>query len=85
MEEQSMRHIVERCQQGDREAFGLLYTAMSDRLCHVCRRYVADEDVINDLLHDTFILIFSKIKTLNEDFFSKCFGGVFISDECRLS
>lgn len=66
MEEQSMRHIVERCQQGDREAFGLLYTAMSDRLCHVCRRYVADEDVINDLLHDTFILIFSKIKTLKD-------------------
>ena len=66
MEEQSMRQIVERCQQGDREAFGLLYAAMSERLCRVCRRYVADEEVVNDLLHDTFILIISKIKTLKE-------------------
>ena len=44
MSEQSVRQIVERCQQGDREAFGQLYTAMSDRLRKVCRRYVTDED-----------------------------------------
>lgn len=66
MSEQSMRQIVERCQQGDREAFGQLYTAMSDRLRKVCRRYVTDEDTVNDLLHDSFILIFSKINTLKD-------------------
>ena len=66
MSEQSVRQIVERCQQGDREAFGLLYTAMSDRLRKVCRRYVTDEDTVNDLLHDSFILIFSKINTLKD-------------------
>lgn len=64
MSEQSVRQIVERCQQGDHEAFGQLYTAMSDRLRKVCRRYVTDEDTVNDLLHDSFILIFSKIHTL---------------------
>ena len=66
MSEQSVRQIVERCQQGDREAFGQLYTAMSDRLRKVCRRYVTDEDTVNDLLHDSFILIFSKINTLKD-------------------
>ncbi|MBP5714459.1 MAG: sigma-70 family RNA polymerase sigma factor [Prevotella sp.] len=66
MAEQSVRQIVEQCQQGDREAFGLLYTTMSDRLRQVCRHYVADENTVNDLLHDSFILIFSKIKTLKD-------------------
>lgn len=66
MSGQSVRQIVERCQQGDREAFGQLYTLMSDRLRKVCRRYVSDEHTVNDLLHDSFILIFSKINTLND-------------------
>lgn len=66
MVEQSIRQIAERCQQGDREAFGLLYTRMADRLRMVCRRYVSDENTVNDLLHDAFILIFSKINTLND-------------------
>lgn len=57
---------MERCQQGDREAFGLLYTAMSDQLHRVCRRYVTDEDTANDLVHDSFILIFSKINSLKD-------------------
>jgi len=66
MSGQNVRQIVERCQQGDREAFGQLYTLMSDRLRKVCRRYVSDEHTVNDLLHDSFILIFSKINTLND-------------------
>lgn len=66
MTEQSVSQIVERCQQGDREAFGLLYTAMSDQLHRVCRRYVTDEDTANDLVHDSFILIFSKINSLKD-------------------
>ena len=64
MSKQSVKQIVERCQQGDREAFGLLYTAMADKLRQVCRRYVSDEDTVDDLLHDSFVLIFSKIDTI---------------------
>lgn len=66
MAEQSVSQIVERCQQGDREAFGQLYTAMAEPLRKVCRRYVADDNTVNDLLHDSFILIISKIDSLND-------------------
>ena len=66
MGKQNVKRIVERCQQGDREAFGLLYTAMYDRLRSVCRRYVSDESTIDDLLHDSFLLIFSKIDSLRD-------------------
>lgn len=66
MGELSIEQIVGRCQQGDQQAFGLLYTAMHDRLRRVCRRYVADEATVDDLLHDAFILIFSKIGDLKD-------------------
>lgn len=63
---QRVRQIVERCQLGDRQAFGQLYTIMSDPLRQICRHYVADESVIDDLLHDSFFLIFSKINSLRD-------------------
>ena len=61
-----MRQIVERCQRGDREAFGQLYEAMYERLRKVCRHYVANENTVDDLLHDSFLLIFSKIDSLRD-------------------
>ena len=66
MGEQRVRQIVERCQRGDREAFGQLYEAMYERLRKVCRHYVADESAVDDLLHDSFLLIFSKINSLSD-------------------
>lgn len=66
MGELSIKQIVERCQRGDQQAFGLLYTVMHDRLRRVCRHYVADETTADDLLHDAFVLIFSKIDTVND-------------------
>ncbi|MBR2238291.1 MAG: sigma-70 family RNA polymerase sigma factor [Prevotella sp.] len=56
--------IILRCQQGDRQAMGQLYTAMHDELLGVCRRYVNDGNTAEDLLHDAFLLIFSKIGEL---------------------
>lgn len=66
MGERSVEQIVERCQQGDEQAFGQLYNLMHDRLHRVCRHYTADEQTANDLLHDSFVLIFSKIGTLKD-------------------
>ncbi len=66
MGELSVKQIVERCQQGDQQAFGVLYTKMHDRLRRVCRHYVTDEATVDDLLHDAFLLIFSKIGDLKD-------------------
>ena len=62
----SVYQIVERCQHGDEQAFGLLYTVMRDRLRTVCRNYTANEQTVDDLLHDSFVLILSKINTLKD-------------------
>lgn len=61
-----LQEIAERCQQGDREAFALLYTATRQQLRAVCLSYVKNEAVADDLLHDAFLLIFSKIGELKE-------------------
>ena len=61
-----LQEIAERCKQGDREAFALLYAATREQLRAVCLRYVHDEAVADDLLHDAFLLIFSKIGELKE-------------------
>lgn len=61
-----LQEIAERCQQGDRKAFDLLYTATRSQLRDICLRYVQNEDVANDLLHDTFLLIFNKIGDLKD-------------------
>ena len=64
MRELSVEQIVVRCQQGDEQAFGLLYTKMHDRLRRICRNYATDDETADDLLHDSFLLIMSKIGTI---------------------
>ena len=61
-----LQQIAERCQQGDREAFALLYTAMREPLRILCLSFVKNEAVADDLLHDAFLLIFSKIGELKD-------------------
>ena len=61
-----LREIAGRCQKGDREAFALLYTATCQQLRAVCLRYVQNESVADDLVHDAFLLIFSKIGELKD-------------------
>lgn len=43
---------------------GLLYTGMHDELLAQCRRYVANDSIAEDLLHDAFLLIFNNIGKL---------------------
>lgn len=61
-----LSQIVEQCQQGNREAFGLLYTTCWKRLRATCLHYVQNEGLADDLLHDAFILIFTHIGELKD-------------------
>ena len=66
MQESSLKQIAERCQQGEQEAFGQLYTLTYDKLRQVCRQYISNEADIDDVLHDAYYLIFTKIGTLRD-------------------
>lgn len=58
---------IDACKQGDRRALGELYAAYSHKLLGICRYYVKDESVVEDILHDAFIIIFSSINALKDE------------------
>ena len=59
--------LIERCRQGDADALGDLYKAYAPKMRGVCRRYVSDEQTINDVLHDSFLIIFTSFDKLRDD------------------
>ena len=59
--------LIERCRQGDADALGELYKAYAQRMRGVCRRYVKDEQTVEDVLHDAFVIIFTSFDRLRED------------------
>lgn len=58
---------IDACKKGDKEALGELYTTYAKRLLGVCRHYVKDDNVAEDILHDTFIIIFMSIRDLKDE------------------
>ena len=59
--------LIERCRLGDAEALGELYKAYAQQMRGVCRRYFSDEQTINDVLHDAFVIIFTSFDKLRND------------------
>lgn len=56
--------LIERCKKGDRDALGELYEAYSPQMRSVCRRYVSDEQSLDDVLHDAFVIILTSFDRL---------------------
>ena len=58
--------LIERCRQGDADALGELYKAYAQRMRGVCRRYISDEQTVDDVLHDAFVIIFTSFDRLKD-------------------
>ncbi len=61
-----VERLIERCRQGDAEALGELYSTYARRMRGVCRRYVGDEQTVDDVLHDAFVVIFTSFDRLRD-------------------
>ena len=59
--------LIEQCRQGDADALGELYKAYARKMRGVCRRYISDEQAISDVLHDSFVIIFTSFDKLRDD------------------
>lgn len=64
--------LIGRCRQGDSDAFNELYTTYKNPMRSVCRRYISDEQAINDVIHDSFVIILTSLHRLRDD--SKAVG-----------
>ena len=58
--------LIERCRQGDADALGELYKAYAHKMRGVCRRYISDEQTVEDVLHDAFVIIFTSFDRLRD-------------------
>ena len=57
------RKLIERCIRGDPKAQKALYEIYATTMMSVCRRYVSNRETAQDLLHDGFVKLFTKIHT----------------------
>jgi RNA polymerase sigma factor (sigma-70 family) len=64
-------YLILKSQEGDRRAQNELFKLYADAMYNICRRMMGDEDDAKDVLQDSFIHAFIKIKGLrNIDTFS---------------
>lgn len=60
------KHLIQRCQSGDREAFGILYQTYLVRMYRIVAYYVHNQDAVWDILHDGFLIAFASITSLKD-------------------
>ncbi len=64
-------YLILKSQEGDRRAQNELFKLYANAMYNICRRMIGDEDNAKDVLQDSFIHAFTKIKGLrNTDTFS---------------
>lgn len=63
-ESMDKRYLIQRCQSGDREAFGILYQTYLAPMYEIVAHYVYDHDTVWDILHDGFLIAFASIASL---------------------
>ena len=61
------QQLVQRCQDGDLEAFSLLFRKYRQRLYSLACTIVRDEETAADVVQDTFLATFQKIATFQGD------------------
>ena len=69
-------NIIIACKKNQREAQRLVYEQMATKLYYTCKRYLKKEEEIEEVLADTFYIIFTKIlirKNGDFYFFVLCF------------
>jgi RNA polymerase sigma factor (sigma-70 family) len=59
--------LIQQCRKMQREAQKAVYNLMAKKLHYTCKRYLKKEEDIEEVLADSFYLIFTKIDQLKED------------------
>lgn len=61
-----IKRLVKRCQTGDSEAYGNLYQTYLPPMREVVAYYIHNSDVVQDILHDGFLIAFAQIGSLKD-------------------
>lgn len=61
------KYLVQRSQAGDRSAQNELYKLYVNAMYNICRRMLCDPEAAKDVLQDSFVDAFSRVKTLKHE------------------
>ena len=56
------RYILNLFEKGDHRAMDKFYEEYADYLNGICARYISDEDMLKDVVQESFIKIFTRIR-----------------------
>jgi RNA polymerase sigma-70 factor, ECF subfamily len=65
--EQTDRELVEACQRGERDAFRALFERHKDKVYSIALRYSGDATIAMDIAQETFLKLFSSIRSFRGD------------------
>ncbi|OGE79713.1 MAG: hypothetical protein A2660_03025 [Candidatus Doudnabacteria bacterium RIFCSPHIGHO2_01_FULL_45_18] len=65
MTEEELKRILQKAQNGDSEAFGLIYEHFSEKIYRFIYFRVSHKEVAEDILSDTFVKAWQKINQIN--------------------
>ncbi len=58
--------LIDLCKKGDKKSQLKLYTLYCDAMFNIANRYLKDEEEAKDVLQDSFLKAFTKLRTLTE-------------------
>src|SRR5437667_9449501 len=65
--EETEKELIEGCQRGEREAFRALFERHKDKVYSIALRYAGDETMAMDIAQETFLKLFSGIRSFRGD------------------
>ena len=60
------KSLIEECRNGNKEALSLFYTRFAPKMSGVINRYVKDKKDAEDILHDGFIIAYTRLESLRD-------------------
>lgn len=76
--------IIQACKKQQRDAQRKLYELMAPKLYNLCRRYLKKEEEIEEVLADSFYIIFTKIDQLKENYAFEAWAKKITVNQCLL-
>ena len=74
---------MQRSQAGDRSAQNELYKLYVNAMYNICRRMLCDPEEAKDVLQDSFVDAFSRVKTLKHEItFSAWLKRIVVEKDC---
>ncbi len=76
--------IIQACKKQQRDAQRKLYEHMAPKLYYLCKRYLKKEEEIEEVLADSFYIIFTKIDQLKEIYAFEAWARKITVNQCLL-